>query len=159
MLGDVLWQAKLGGHPCGAAGPPLNIVAGVASQQQLLHDGSPYDLQNSAHPSHSPGSVLRVATAQAILPLRGKILNVERKDDAALYKNQEIASLIVALGLGTRGSSGSGTSGGKAGGKGSKVASRRGSSSVIGAEAAGDAAAADAAGDAAGSADPLKGLR
>ncbi|WIA31299.1 hypothetical protein OEZ86_002201 [Tetradesmus obliquus] len=96
---------------------------------------------------------------QAILPLRGKILNVERKDDAALYKNQEIASLIVALGLGTRGSSGSGTSGGKAGGKGSKAASRRGSSSIIGAEAAGDAAAADAAGDAAGSADPLKGLR
>eukprot|EP00775_Hariotina_reticulata_P011204 gene11204-11354_t len=34
---------------------------------------------------------------QAILPLRGKILNVERKDDATLYKNQEIASLIVSL--------------------------------------------------------------
>ncbi len=40
---------------------------------------------------------------QAILPLRGKILNVERSDDASLYKNNEIASLIVALGLGIKG--------------------------------------------------------
>jgi DNA gyrase subunit B len=40
---------------------------------------------------------------QAVLPLRGKILNVERKDDAALYRNNEIASLIVALGLGVKG--------------------------------------------------------
>ena len=40
---------------------------------------------------------------QAILPLRGKILNVERKDDADIYKNTEIASLIVALGLGVKG--------------------------------------------------------
>ena len=40
---------------------------------------------------------------QAVLPLRGKILNVERKDDAALYLNNEIASLIVALGLGLKG--------------------------------------------------------
>ncbi len=40
---------------------------------------------------------------QAVLPLRGKILNVERKDDASLYKNNEIANLIVALGLGIKG--------------------------------------------------------
>ncbi len=38
-----------------------------------------------------------------MLPLRGKILNVERKDDAALYKNNEISNLIVALGLGLKG--------------------------------------------------------
>ena len=43
---------------------------------------------------------------QAILPLRGKILNVERKDDASLYKNAEISDLIVALGLGVKGESG-----------------------------------------------------
>ena len=42
---------------------------------------------------------------QAILPLRGKILNVERQDDSRLYKNQEIASLIVGLGLGLKGDS------------------------------------------------------
>lgn len=40
---------------------------------------------------------------QAILPLRGKILNIERKDDAAIYKNQEIQNLILALGLGVKG--------------------------------------------------------
>jgi len=40
---------------------------------------------------------------QAILPLRGKILNVERQDDSKLYKNKELASLIVGLGLGLKG--------------------------------------------------------
>lgn len=40
---------------------------------------------------------------QAILPLRGKILNVERIDDAAVYKNKELSDLIVALGLGLKG--------------------------------------------------------
>ena len=40
---------------------------------------------------------------QAILPLRGKILNVERQDDASLYKNNEISNLIVGLGLGLKG--------------------------------------------------------
>ncbi|CAN6443332.1 unnamed protein product [Victoria cruziana] len=40
---------------------------------------------------------------QAVLPLRGKILNIERKDDAAMYKNEEIQNLILALGLGVKG--------------------------------------------------------
>ena len=39
---------------------------------------------------------------QAVLPLRGKILNVERKDDSVILKNNEIANLIVALGLGAK---------------------------------------------------------
>ena len=40
---------------------------------------------------------------QAVLPLRGKILNVERKDEQAMYKNTEIQSMVTALGLGVMG--------------------------------------------------------
>jgi DNA gyrase subunit B len=40
---------------------------------------------------------------QAILPLRGKILNIEKTDDAKIYKNNEIQALITALGLGLKG--------------------------------------------------------
>ncbi|CAL5420619.1 unnamed protein product [Camellia sinensis] len=40
---------------------------------------------------------------QAVLPLRGKILNIERKDEAAMYKNEEIQNLILGLGLGVKG--------------------------------------------------------
>ncbi len=40
---------------------------------------------------------------QAILPLRGKILNIEKTDDARIYKNNEIQALITALGLGIKG--------------------------------------------------------
>lgn len=42
---------------------------------------------------------------QAILPLRGKILNVEKADDDAIYKNKELSDLILALGLRIRGDS------------------------------------------------------
>lgn len=34
---------------------------------------------------------------QAVLPLRGKILNIERRDEAAMYKNQELLSLLWDL--------------------------------------------------------------
>ncbi len=40
---------------------------------------------------------------QAILPLRGKVLNIERADDSKIYKNTEIQSLITGLGMGIRG--------------------------------------------------------
>lgn len=45
----------------------------------------------------------RDRNTQAILPLRGKILNIEKTDDARIYQNAEIQALITALGLGVRG--------------------------------------------------------
>ena len=58
-----------------------------------------------AHLLFSGGSAkqARDRRFQAILPLRGKILNVEKKDDASLYKNNEISNLILGLGLGLKG--------------------------------------------------------
>ncbi|KAE9465849.1 hypothetical protein C3L33_02250, partial [Rhododendron williamsianum] len=44
-----------------------------------------------------------VGFLQAVLPLRGKILNIERRDEAAMYKNQELQNLILGLGLGVKG--------------------------------------------------------
>jgi len=41
---------------------------------------------------------------QAILPLRGKILNIERAAAERIYQNNELQSLISALGLGVKGS-------------------------------------------------------
>jgi DNA gyrase subunit B len=39
---------------------------------------------------------------QAILPLRGKILNIERADDRRIYGNTEIQAMITAIGLGLK---------------------------------------------------------
>ena len=39
---------------------------------------------------------------QAVLPLRGKILNIEKSDEEMHYKNQELSDLIVAIGLSTK---------------------------------------------------------
>jgi DNA gyrase subunit B len=41
---------------------------------------------------------------QAILPLRGKILNIERAAAEKIYQNTELQALISALGLGVKGS-------------------------------------------------------
>jgi DNA gyrase subunit B len=41
---------------------------------------------------------------QAILPLRGKILNIERASADKIYQNNELQGLISALGLGVKGS-------------------------------------------------------
>jgi len=46
----------------------------------------------------------RDRTTQAILPLRGKILNIERAPAERIYQNNELQNLISALGLGVKGS-------------------------------------------------------
>uniref|UniRef100_A0A7S2P370 DNA topoisomerase 2 n=1 Tax=Leptocylindrus danicus TaxID=163516 RepID=A0A7S2P370_9STRA len=45
----------------------------------------------------------RDRNTQAILPLRGKILNIERAAAEKIYQNNELQSLISALGLGIKG--------------------------------------------------------
>lgn len=42
----------------------------------------------------------RDASYQAVLPIRGKIINAEKKDLLALLKNKEIESLVYAIGVG-----------------------------------------------------------
>ncbi|CAM9092565.1 unnamed protein product [Heterosigma akashiwo] len=41
--------------------------------------------------------------SQAILPLRGKILNIEKAASEKIYQNNELQALISALGLGIKG--------------------------------------------------------
>ena len=57
----------------------------------------------------------RDRTFQAILPLRGKILNVERADAGRIYENEELKAMIQALGLSSEQSQA------ESGGKGKKI--------------------------------------
>jgi len=52
---------------------------------------------------HNSAKQARDRRFQAILPLRGKIINIEKTDDARVYKNTEIQALIMAIGLGIKG--------------------------------------------------------
>lgn len=54
---------------------------------------------NSAGGSAKMG---RDSRTQAILPLRGKVLNVEKARDSRIFKNAEINSMITAFGCGFR---------------------------------------------------------
>ena len=55
------------------------------------------DIQDSAGGSAKQG---RDPATQAIIPIRGKIINVEKEDLQKVLKNEEIKSIINAIGAG-----------------------------------------------------------
>ncbi|MCO5601315.1 hypothetical protein L7F22_055434 [Adiantum nelumboides] len=72
-----------------------NFTLGMPLLNALAYDKKPKDYKGGKQSTSS--------MEHAILPLRGKILNTERKDEASIYKNTEIQSLITGLGLGMKG--------------------------------------------------------
>ncbi len=56
-----------------------------------------YEIKDSAGGSAKNG---RDARFQSILPLRGKIINAEKEDFSKVMKNDEVKSIINAIGAG-----------------------------------------------------------
>ena len=73
----------------------------------FLHKNTPFLPHTfSFSQKHSPSLLHTLSlsfTLQAILPLRGKILNIEKASTDKIYQNTELQSLIAAIGLGVRG--------------------------------------------------------
>jgi DNA gyrase subunit B len=90
-----------------AAAPVNHAVVSVAA---LDETGDVYDLTVDGHHNfaldagvfvHNSARLARVSEYQALLPLRGKILNVQKASLADTLRNVEIASIVQVLGAGT----------------------------------------------------------
>ncbi|GAA5106588.1 hypothetical protein GCM10025762_10690 [Haloechinothrix salitolerans] len=87
-----------------------NVNHTVAAVEPLAETEDVYDLtvdsyQNFALESgvfvHNSARMARVSEYQALLPLRGKILNVQKASLSDALKNAEITSIVQVLGAGT----------------------------------------------------------
>ncbi|MCG8918724.1 ATP-binding protein [Actinokineospora sp. PR83] len=82
----------------------------VAAVEALAETADVYDLTVDEHHNfalaagvfvHNSARMARVSEYQALLPLRGKILNVQKASLADTLRNAEIASIVQVLGAGT----------------------------------------------------------
>ncbi|MEV1118357.1 ATP-binding protein [Actinosynnema sp. NPDC049800] len=82
----------------------------VASVEPLTETADVYDLTVDGYHNfaleagvfvHNSARMARVSEYQALLPLRGKILNVQKASLADTLRNVEIASIVQVLGAGT----------------------------------------------------------
>lgn len=83
---------------------------GVVSVEPLTETADVYDLTVEGYHNfaleagvfvHNSARMARVSEYQALLPLRGKILNVQKASLGDTLKNAEIASIVQVLGAGT----------------------------------------------------------
>ncbi len=87
-----------------------HVNHGVVSVEALAETEDVYDLTVDGYHNfaleagvfvHNSARMARVSEYQALLPLRGKILNVQKASLADTLRNVEIASIVQVLGAGT----------------------------------------------------------
>ena len=87
----------------GRARPPRRPADPARQAHRLLEEHAatrPSCSSSKATPPAAPPSRAATARTQAILPLRGKVLNTENASLAKVLENKELADLVTALGCG-----------------------------------------------------------